>query len=494
MLCYALAQGIEKYLSGKSKYGFRGKSVNVEFLVNGDNLTREIFSGQSFKVTIKNWIEKYGELEKKLKKVDIVIIDSYLASKKIYNYIHQIFSHQLTNSFTRKLICVDDYNRINYPSCIVVNGSINGEKLDYPILFSPDKYSYLLGREYVILRKEFWRVPKKYIRKRIKDVLITFGGRSHASFIKKLLQFLETQFPGFEYHIVASDFQSVRNIRENINLYSNLTALRMRSLMLDCDFSISAGGQTLYELARIGVPTIGICFGENQMNNLKGFHEEGFLEYVGRYSDNKVFNRIEKAVKTLVPQEARNRRHEIGRKLVDSKGLERILVHLSKTNNVGDTVDIFDVRTITRADCRDLWLWRNNPEVRKWSFSTGKIEYKKHKCWFEREFRDSRVRMYIAEGKKGKKIGQVRFDSSGKESVYISVNLNPNFFGKGLGSKVIKKATETFLEEESGVKEIVSEIAVENIGSRKAFQEAGYMFSHNTVKNNRKVFIYKFTL
>ena len=346
--CLALAQGIEKYINKceYKKHSQQDNKTNIEFIVSGDKFARNILKNQKFRVKIKDWVKEYRSLKGKLKKIDLVIIDSYLVTKTIYDFIykelHTQTIQQTTNrpidSFIHKLICIDDYNRISYPPCIVVNGSVNGEKLGYPISSAPDKHMYLLGREYVILRKEFWKVPKKNIRKKLRDILVVFGGDNHISFSSKVIECLIKFFPGITCHVVTAsrNIDNRRLIPESSNLYvnqyRNLSPLGMRDLMLKCDVAISAGGQTLYELARVGIPTIGICFGRNQLNNLKGFHGEGFLEFVGRYNDNKVFNRIDRAVKSLIPQVARNKKSVIGRKLLDSKGIERILNNLSRTN------------------------------------------------------------------------------------------------------------------------------------------------------------------
>jgi spore coat polysaccharide biosynthesis predicted glycosyltransferase SpsG len=344
--CLALAQGIEEYFSKYAKLKQPGNMVNIELVINGENLPKYMFKGQNFKIKVKDWVKEYKEIEGKLKMADLVIIDSYLAAKRIYDFVHKVLlsqgtqssTHSSIKSFIHKLICIDDYNRISYPPCIVVNGSVNGEKLGYPISSAPDKHMYLLGREYVILRKEFWKVPKKNIRKKLRDILVVFGGDNHISFSSKVIECLIKFFPGITCHVVTAsrNIDNRRLIPESSNLYvnqyRNLSPLGMRDLMLKCDVAISAGGQTLYELARVGIPTIGICFGRNQLNNLKGFHGEGFLEFVGRYNDNKVFNRIDRAVKSLIPQVARNKKSVIGRKLLDSKGIERILNNLSRTN------------------------------------------------------------------------------------------------------------------------------------------------------------------
>ena len=142
---------------------------------------------------------------------------------------------------------IDDYNRIDYPKGIVVNPSICGDKLDY--LRKSDTI-YLLGKDYIILRKEFWNVPEKKISKKIKNVLITFGGMNNYDLANKIGDYLKEKF-NIKIYIV--------NVKNN-----KLTAKEMLNLMLESDVCISGGGQTTYELARVGVPTIGICLAENQ--------------------------------------------------------------------------------------------------------------------------------------------------------------------------------------------------------------------------------------
>ena len=62
-------------------------------------------------------------------------------------------------------VYIDDNKRLDYPKGIVVNGSIYAEELNYPHKNGP---TYLLGIKYAPLRKEFWEVPEKKIKKRLK--------------------------------------------------------------------------------------------------------------------------------------------------------------------------------------------------------------------------------------------------------------------------------------------------------------------------------------
>lgn len=58
--------------------------------------------------------------------------------------------------------------------------------------------------------------------------------------------------------------------------------------------------------------------------------------------------------------------------------------------------------------------------------------------------------------------------------------LNPDFLGKGLGSKVIILGTEIFIKEKKPAKPIIAEIKKDNIASVKAFQKAGFKENFTT--------------
>ena len=95
--------------------------------------------------------------------------------------------------------------------------------------------------------------------------------------------------------------------------------------MLESDIAISSGGQTIYELARIGVSTIGVCVAENQLQNTQGWKEASFLEYAGRYDDEDLERRLKNSLWCLVRLSVRSERSRIGRKVVDGQGCKRIV-------------------------------------------------------------------------------------------------------------------------------------------------------------------------
>ncbi len=128
---------------------------------------------------------------------------------------------------------------------------------------------------------------------------------------------------------------------------------------------------------------------------------------------------------------------------------------------------------VTDDDCKYLWVWRNDPKIRNFFLNTGVIPWEEHKKWFYSKIKDTNTKIYIVHQGENK-VGVIRFEIE-KDSVKVSVNLNPEFFGKGLGSKIIKLGTEIFLKETKTKKHIIAKIKKDNIASQKAFEKAGYL-------------------
>ena len=80
----------------------------------------------------------------------------------------------------------------------------------------------------------------------------------------------------------------------------------------------------------------------------------------------------------------------------------------------------------------------------------------------------------MCEDKNSNKLGQVRFGLD-ENDMYINVNLNPIFIGRGIGGKLIDMATSMFFSENNNIVQVNAKIKNENIASKKAFERAGYV-------------------
>ncbi len=293
--CVSLCQAFEK------------RKVEPDLIVNGDASILDLLNGRNYKIF--NWIKEKDRLLGCIKNSDVVIMDSYLADKTLYKEILKVSSCKI-------LAMIDDYRRIDYPDGIVVNPSIYGEKLNYP---KKDGLIYLSGKDYIILRKEFWKAAVKKINKDIKNILITFGGINYSDRVYKIVNYLENKF---NFNLCVID-----PVKNRVN------AKEMLDLMLKADLCISGGGQTTYELARVGVPTIGICFSDNQRMNLDAWKEKGFIEYICWSNSLDLCKDFSSAIEKLSSQKLRQKMSEIGRAFVDGQGARRIVEGILKLSN-----------------------------------------------------------------------------------------------------------------------------------------------------------------
>lgn len=251
MRCMALAQGF-KYRGFQPLFYLRGDYDAGDILKNFDLIQVE-------------WLNENLDVSDK-----IVVLDSYYADAsfcfKLYNQV-------------KKILFIDDYNRIPYPGGYVLNSVINADAIDYPV---NDKISYLLGPRFHPLREEFWDVPLKEINSNITKILITFGSSDITNETPEILGKLKQKYPDIEkYVIIGRGFSNIELIQsaadKNTSLIFYPDAKLMKELMLECDFVISAAGQTIAELARIGIPTYCIKVADNQEINIKNWMKLGFL-------------------------------------------------------------------------------------------------------------------------------------------------------------------------------------------------------------------------
>lgn len=300
---------------------FEEKGVLAEFIVNGDESIKDLL--RSKKYEIFNWLQEKEKLFGFVEKADIVIVDSYLADISFYEAVSRM----------RKVpVYIDDSRRIDYPEGIVVNGAIYAQDLDY---VKRENVEYLIGPQYMPLRREFWEVPEKEIRERVQNIIITFGGDDARNLTPRILRFLNEEYPELmKTVVIGGGFQNIEQIENlkgrKVNLIYYPDAEEMKEIMLQSDIAISGGGQTLYELARVGTPTVAVAVADNQLNNVKGWQKTGFIEYAGSWKDKDILIKIRKLIEKLKDANIRKNKYSIGKKLIDGKGQSAIVNYLIK--------------------------------------------------------------------------------------------------------------------------------------------------------------------
>jgi spore coat polysaccharide biosynthesis predicted glycosyltransferase SpsG len=286
-----------------------------QLIVNGDETIENLLKGKKYKVL--NWLDDQQLLFEILDDANIVFIDSYLAEHDIYERI----SEQIKTA-----VYFDDDLRIDYPRGFVLNGAIFAEQLPYP---KKRDVTNLLGTTYTPIRREFWDTPPKLIRKEVETLMVIFGGSDMCNVTPKIQKVLNKTYPYVQKEIIVTrlfaNISEIKKLRDkNTELICEPDAIELKEIMQESDIAISAGGQTLYELARVGVPTIGICIAQNQLQNLNGWSKSGFLEYIGWYNNKDIQSKLIAALKKMKFYNKRISCSKRTRELIDGKGSRRV--------------------------------------------------------------------------------------------------------------------------------------------------------------------------
>lgn len=456
---------------------FKEREILPEFIINGDNNIEYLLKDVNYQIF--NWLDDKSKLFEKVRDVDIVIIDSYLADISVYNTLSDL---------SKLSVYLDDNKRLDYPKGIVVNGSIYAEELNYP---HTNGVTYLLGPRYTPLRKEFWEVPEKKIKEKIESIMITFGGGDAKNMTPKILAFLNNEYPNLIKNvIIGRAFENIDDIKKcadkNTNLIYYPDTEKMKEIMFESDIAISACGQTLNELASVGVPTIGICVADNQLGNIKEWKRSGFLEYAGRYSKGNIFEKIKNVIEHLKDAKERKNKFKVARKFVDGKGSLRVirllLFNLFKKHLI--------LRKVNFEDALEIFNLSNDDIVRRNSFNSQKIEWKDHLIWLKKKIEDENCIYLAIVDNLNKFYGLVRFDiDSINKIAIIGISLKENIRGIDLASIIINKAVNE-LSKIKRVKLIKAYIKNENIPSIKSFEKAKFVLLDNLIIKGNKSKVY----
>lgn len=139
------------------------------------------------------------------------------------------------------------------------------------------------------------------------------------------------------------------------------------------------------------------------------------------------------------------------------------------------------VRLASTNDSLAIFDWRNDGLTRNMSHDSDLIEIDEHDAWFKFSLaEDSRV-ILICENDTQESIAMVRFDIK-DDTAIVSINLNPEMRGTGLGKACLNSSIEFFTSKYSSVNTLTAEIKPDNIASHKTFAAVG--FSQVYTKDN----------
>ena len=227
--------------------------------------------------------------------------------------------------------CVDDTGEREMPVDLVVNGSAGAEILRYRGL---KETLYMLGPQYILLRKEFMCEPvERRLSQDIQRVLILTGGGQPGAWLQVVLAVVAETLPRAVIDVIVGPFSQTSTFEGSLHgqVVWHRSPPDIRALMLSADLAVSAGGQTLYELAATATPTLGIRVAANQALNLRGLARAGCLRDLGVPVEPGFRARLAEGLAGLAADaRAREDMGRRGRNVVDGRGAERVAARLER--------------------------------------------------------------------------------------------------------------------------------------------------------------------
>ena len=459
---------------------FEERGISPQLIVSGQGIDR-LLEGKEY--LIFDWLREKDKLFDMLGDATVVIVDSYLADHSLYKAI----SEKVENS-----VYFDDYKRLIYPRGFVVNGSIYAQEMNYP---QREDITYLLGPQFVPLRKEFCDSCRKEIRDTLKSVMLTFGGDDKQHMTSTILRFLNNSYPELAKQVVVGGaFQNLKEIEslkdEKTDLIYDSDAKQMKEIMLKSDVAVSSGGQTLYELASVGMPTVGICVAHNQLGNVRKWEKLGFLEYIGLHNDRALLDRLGSKIEYLKERQLREKKSEIGKRFIDGKGgmriVDAILPDYFKKN--------LSLRKAVFEDATDVYNLSNDHIVRIFSFNSQKIDWGHHLKWYREKLTNENC-VFLILNIMGRFSGQLRFDlDAKKKEAIVNISLIKELRGLGLSSFVLEKSISELLRMHQSIQTVKAYVQDQNVPSMRLFERTNFTFLKNTIIKDKNAKVYIKTL
>lgn len=131
------------------------------------------------------------------------------------------------------------------------------------------------------------------------------------------------------------------------------------------------------------------------------------------------------------------------------------------------------LRRATENDMDLLFEWVNEPGVRKSAFSSRSILYEEHQKWYKNILNKDNCMQYIYIYA-NEPIGQVRIDIFG-DIAEVDYSVCAEKRGIGHGKRILSLLNKQVKKDAIEVKRLVAKVKPENVASKKAFLDIGYV-------------------
>ena len=404
----------------------------------------------------------------KLKKIDLLIVDHYSLD---YRW------QDLLRPLCEKIMVIDDLANREHHCDILLDQTFGRHQQDYHQLI-PKHCTLLLGKEYMLLRDEFYQARAVAERDRLNSrphkpnhILISLGGTDPDNIASSILYWLisiKADFDQLNVFLVAnanSSFLSELNTIAQKHPWIKIVTKppSMATLMLNADIAIGSSGATAWERCCLGLPSLSIISADNQQLVSKNLMDAGACVSLGYFEKLQKQTFIEAFTLLFNNKKYYQKMVQQSFNCCDGLGAEKV------AKKIAQKIAVVELRNATINDKEMTFEWQSIENIRQY-FEQPTIPTKnEHWHWFESNLADPTSSLYIIHYN-NVPVGTLRLDEQSPNEYTISILVIPSEQGKGIALSALNKAAKL---KENGL--FFASIHKDNINSIKVFQKAGFV-------------------
>lgn len=389
--------------------------------------------------------------------VSLLVVDNYHLDEKW---------ETLVSKYSEKILVIDDLANRKHDCQFLLDCSYGRLTSDYAGLCNSDsqllmstKYS-LLRSEFAILRSE--AIVKRNVTKKIRSILINFGGTDHKELSMFSIQALYDNNYQNEIHVMISSACEYLNelkyyCDDNESIFLHVDVKNVAELMLKVDLAIGSIGTSSWERCCLGLPTIGVIVADNQRFIANKLAALSVITLASSESLSSSIKEILVDVDLKKWKGLANKSFEI----CDGLGKERVI------RAILPSLKGVLLKPMLKEDREILYSWQCELNNRQYSRNSSIPTQVEHDVWFAKSLLTTSRRMWTIIFD-GKKCGYVRLDDLG-ETEEVSVLVARDFRKAGLAYAAIDK-----LKELSLYAVIDAVVSPNNIASCILFEKLGF--------------------
>jgi UDP-2,4-diacetamido-2,4,6-trideoxy-beta-L-altropyranose hydrolase len=331
---------------------------------------------------------------------------------------------------------------------------------------------WLCGPRFALLSAAYRDAPKHRTRPEVHSIGIFMGGTDPGGISARVLA--TCREAGFAGEIEVATTSANPQL---VDLQAACAAPPLATVLLDApdlaaffarhDLQIGAGGGATWERCCIGAPTIALVLADNQTAVVPALADLGAL-CAASLPGTALADALPLATvltKLLHSASARAALASSAAALVDGRGAQRVALSLLAST--------LQVRPAHLGDAEQLHGWRNHAAVRAVSSHGEAIAWADHLAWLSAVLATPDRWLFI--GQVGAvSVGSIRLDRMSAGELAVSLYLDPELQGLGLGPHLLLAGEQAMTSHWGGAFTVLATVLPGNAASQRLFEARGY--------------------